>query len=122
MSNVGSSVYIQHGVTPPLTDTESIELPLAYSDSRYADYWKRLAWMCDGDLRQYSESFESSMTTEEWNQFSQGILKEYGTGDKLMSQAREQLVKVTGKAVPIPGTVLMKHWSECGMAFLDHGI
>jgi hypothetical protein len=101
-----------HQCVPTRHDRTGSCLLLAYSDSRYAEYWDRLDSMCANDQSHYNESFRASMSPKEWDDFSQNTLELYGTGDAFMARVKEQLTKVTGYDVPIPGTVLLKHWSK----------
>jgi len=101
---------------PTLNDRTSCCLLLAYSDARYADYWKQLDKMSSSENRYYSESLQSSMPADKWDAFQQTTLHYYGTGDTLVAGLKDQLAKVITTFVkmdiPPPDTVLLKHWSD----------
>lgn len=84
---------------------------LAYSDARFAEYWRNLqSTGTSRDNKYYNQSYRK-VARDKWGDV-EPILREYGTHSAVLARVQHQLRKVSGKNVPLPNIVLFKHWSR----------
>jgi flavin-dependent amine oxidoreductase len=95
-------------------DTTECRMLLAYSDARYAEYWKKLdEQKLRGTNLYFHGRIRDSMTDGEREEFERTILSEYGTIEIVKQRAQKQLAVVHEKTdtLPDPILVLLKDWS-----------
>lgn len=94
------------------TDRRPTCLLLVYSDSRYAEYWKRLDQMSRGDQKYYLGRFEDSLDSDARQKF-QNTIQDHGTGEAVLTRLQDQLRQLSEKStLPDPITIIAKHWSD----------
>jgi len=83
----------------------------SYSDARYAEYWKKLH---DRTSKAYYQATLSDGMGKSERKLLLTILKNYGTSERVVRRAQEQLQRVYNniETLPEPVLALFKHWSD----------